>query len=715
MHRILSIILGAALIMGLCPPAMAANESADARLARVTLAVKDTLELDTEDYPDFRGEVYEQQLGTVWSLNWSGSGASLSVEALEDGTVLSYWRSDNEEIYYPTNRSALPTLPKLDTAAAKDAANAFLKRVLDPKTETVELGEPTSAKRLNVTSVQFHGTIKLNGLPSPLSYSITVRGADNVVTSFRCDAVANGYLGGVPSATPRVGKGAAADTLKTTLNLELIYVRDGDKAVLRYVPKDQQTRYVDAQTGKLVDPADDLYLMGDNASSAPMATEEAAKTARGLTEAELTGVAKLEGVLDKDALDKLVRAESAYRLDNYSVASADYRLVKNGEDESVQCTLRYAKSGSEDSYTGARSFTVDARTGAVKSISSWGSWDKERVPSVTSDAAKRIAEDFFKRWFPHAGEFELRDTDDRVAEGAPSCGFTFVRKVNGYFFPENACTLRVDCEDGGVCGLSLSYDEKITFDDTQGLISDAAALDAWMVTYDVVLAYRGQSKALDKSNATEAKLIAAGYTRFRTLLLSYGLERDTYVSGIDAKTGKPVAAEAWDNSIAYGDLGGHWAKREIETLADYGVGYAAESFRPNKALTQWELAALLASTQGMRVDPDAADASMRDSAYNTVFYMGALARTERDDDRVLTRGELVRVLLDSAGCKSVAGLRGVFTCAYADREAIPADELGYAALAQGFGLVVNPRYESATPATRAVAAVMLCRLMSREA
>lgn len=712
MQRILCILLSVLLLAGLCMPAMAAAETADARAQRVTLAVKETLDLDTEAYPDFRSEVYEQELGTVWSLNWSGAGASLSVEALEDGTVLSYWRGDNEEIYYPNSRGALPTLPKLDVNAAKAAADAFLKRVLDEKTERVELGEPVSAKRLNVTSAQFHGTILLNGLPSPLSYSVTVRGADNAVTSFRRDAAAHSYLGTVPSPTPAVGADAAAATLRETLRLELIYVRDGERAVLRYVPKDQQTRYVDAQTGKLVDPSDELYFTADTAS-AEEAAPAAAKNARGLTEAELAGAAKLEGVLDKDALDKLLRAESAYKLDGYTAASADYRLAKEGEEESVRCTLRYTRSG-EDEYNGARTFTVDARTGAVKSISSWSGWDKERTPAVTADAAKRIAEDFFARWFAHAGEFELRETDDSVAEGAPSYGFTFVRKVNGYFFPEDACAIRVDCMDGAVCGLSLSYDEALSFDGTEGVVSAETALDAWMATYDVVLAYRAQSKALDKGNAAEAKLIASGYTRFRTLLLTYGLEREGYVSGIDAKTGKPVMGEVWDSAIAYGDLSAHWAKAQIETLAEYGVGYAAESFRPNKALTQWELVALLASTQGMRVDPDTADAATRDSAYNTAFYLGALARTERDDERVLTRGELVRCLIDSAGCGSVARLRGIFTCSYADRDAIPADELGYAALAQGFGLVTNPRYESATGATRAVAAVMLCRLMARE-
>lgn len=59
----------------------------------------------------------------------------------------------------------------------------------------------------------------------------------------------------------------------------------------------------------------------------------------------------------------------------------------------------------------------------------------------------------------------------------------------------------------------------------------------------------------------------------------------------------------------------------------------------------------------------------------------------------------------------MAQLEGIFTCAYPDRTSIPADELGYAALAQGLGLV-NGAWNGTAAATRGQAAVMLCRLMA---
>ena len=713
MKRFTSLLLSLLLLGSLGVPAFAASESADERLARVTETVKATLGLDTDAYTEFHGELSEQQLGVVWELYWSGTGTSLNVTALEDGTIVGYWRSDNDEdVYYGRN---LPTFPKADAAAAKKAAQAFLARVLDAKTESVTLADSSSDSRLNSRSCTFSGAILLNGLTSPMNYNITVRGSDNTVTSFYRDAPAQTFLGEIPSATPAIAKDAAAQTLRGTLKLELIYVTDesGMKAVLRYVPVSGETVYVDAQTGKLVKPDADLWMYGTNAASGSVEEAKAsdAEMDRGLTEVELAGVVKLDGVLDSDALDKKIRAESAYKLDGYTISTADYRLVKNGDDtESVLCTLRYTQS--DEDYSG-RTFTVDARTGAVKSLWSYGAWDKDRTPAVKAGDAQKAAEAFLKRFSAHADAYALYTTDDSVADGAPSYGFTFVRKVNGYFFPENSATIQIDAMTGAVCGVSETFDEAVVFDDADGVISADKAMDVWAASYETVLAYRLEGKELSQSVAAEKALIDRGVTRFRTLLLSYALEREDYFAGVDAKTAALVAPERYDGTIAYGDTASHWAAKEIETLAKYGVGYAGGSFGADKALTQWDLVCLLASTRGCILDPAKATAEERDSAYETVYRMGALTRAERSDDAAITRGALVKALLGSAGYTAVANLSGIFTCAYADAAQIPAAELGYAALAQGFGLVRDSVYAAGTPATRAMAAVMLYRLMER--
>ena len=123
------------------------------------------------------------------------------------------------------------------------------------------------------------------------------------------------------------------------------------------------------------------------------------------------------------------------------------------------------------------------------------------------------------------------------------------------------------------------------------------------------------------------------------------------------------------------------------------------------------MVALLASADGYRFDPETDKA---DDLYSRAYSLGMLTRAERQDGHVMTRGETVRMLLQGAGFGPVARLQGIFTCAYADRDQIPAELLSWAALAQGLGMV-SPEgsFAADRAATRAEAAVMLYNLMSR--
>ena len=741
MKRWISLLLGLTLALTGVVPAFAAPEAVavteplstaatqDERLKNVTELVKGTLDLDTDAFTEFNGNLSEEELGVTWHLYWQGQDASMNVSALDDGTILSYYYNDNREIsrYTPY----LPTFPNVDAQAARTAARAFLDRVLDSSVETIELAEPQTAGQLNSTSTYFSGTILLNGLPSPLTYSINVRGSDNKVVNFYRDAPSQRYLGGIPSATPSVTQSDAAAKLKDTLNLELVYVtananrpKETKHAVLRYVPADYEARYVDAQSGELTD-ADSFFYYNSN-TAAPMEEAAADMGASGgaarkqLNETELTGVDKLKDVLSTEELDTRIRAEAAYKLEGYSIATSNYRIVKNADDtEDIFCTIRYTKSDNtasqkDSAFRSDRTFRVDAKTGEVKSLNSYGRWDEDRTPTVRQSRAQSIAEAFLSRYTPHAADLPLYDVSDQTDKGAPSYSFTFTRRVNGYFFPENQCVVQVDVETGAVCGLSFTWDEEVNFDGTENLVSNAAAVDAWFDTYTVALAYRSKSRKLNPLSGgdIESKLISLGYEQFQILFLSYGLEREENCPGIDAKTGRPVQPEAVDNEILYSDIDGADAAAEIRKLADYGVGYTGGEFRPNISLTQWDAVCLIASTRGWRLNPDDVTDDEKNDAYSTIYNMGGLTPEERHEDTVMTRGELVKLLLNCGGYRAVANLNGIFTCSYADKDDIAARDMGYAALAQGLGLVQGT-YNARETVRRGTAAVMLCRAMER--
>lgn len=725
MKRLLSLLLVLLLALTAALPAAAAESGSDGELKQVTQSVKTKLNLDTDDYSSFHGDYQEGELTSLWNLYWSGQSGSLSVSTLADGTVISYTLNPSETVSRPS--SGLPSFPQGDPEKAQAAAEAFLKRVLGSG-ESVALEEPTGLDQLDSTTFRFSGTIVLSGLPSPLSCSVTVRAADNLVTRFRRDVPEDTFLGSIPSAAARATQSAAAQALETTQSLRLEYVlpdEDSTQAVLCYLPNPVHTFYVDAKAGKLVDLTEREALMSrfgmGGAANDTTAESGSADSDKGLSQAEQAGIQKLKGVRSQENLDKALRAVPEYGLSGYALASARFSVgeAEEGAEAPVTCVLRYCRADGEDVLT--RTFTVDARTGEVQSLYSYFPWDEGDKASLTEAEAQAKAEAFLKTYYAeHYTRLALYEIpDDTVvpledSESVSSYTFRFARKENGYFFPEQSYTVRISAADGSVCGFFFQYDEAVTFDAPQGVISAQAAMDAWMDTYEVTLGYLLVPRELTGTDAVTQRLIQMGLSAYYYLELGYTLEREDACRGIDAKSGQPMAYSWQDqkDDLTYSDVANHWAKSEIQRLSHFGVGYDGGTFQPEKALTQWDLVCLLYSLNYGPLDPALATDQERNDAYSAAYSMGALTRTERRDGAIVTRGQLVRYLLDAAGYSSVARLEGIFTCAYPDRASIPSDEVGYAALAQGLGLV-SGAYNGTASATRGQAAVMLCRLMDR--
>ena len=713
MKRTASLLMAAALAASLVLPAAADETTQDARLAQVTQAVKDTLDLDTSQYDTFYGECYDQTLASQWSLNWEGSAGSLSIEALEDGTITWYSLSVEEG-----EEPGLPSYPQGDADQARQSAQAFLDKVLSPEVESVRLEESSSSHRLGRDTFRFSGDILFYGLPSPLSCSLEVDGESGEVTYFSREISYGLYMGDVPSPTPAVDRDAAAETLRSSLSLKLEYVLPedgGTQAVLRYVPDGRDEYYVDAQTGELVNLSELERGMSDSgfASGGSAASDSTAESQEnGLSQAEQEGIQKLEGVLPKETLDGQLRAAPEYGLEDYTLASASYRLVEEdeGQEDQVLCTLRYLLPGEDG--TASRTFTVDARTGEVENLWSYLPWKEGQKPALTQAQAQKQAEEFLTAFCPDwADKLELYSGPE--GEVRTQYAFTFARQENGYFFPEHSYTVNLSAEDGAVCSLSYVYDEAVTFDTPEGIISRQEALDAWMDSYTVELGYLQVPEKLDANDPAAVPYLQMGLQSFYVLKLGYTLDREGYCLGIDAKSGQLVQRESGSAWLvpAYTDMEGHWAQGTIEALAGYGVGYAGETFAPDQAMTQWDLVALLYSVENVPLDPADASEGERDAAYAAAYRLGALTPGERWDGAPLTRSQAVKLLLNAQGLGQAAKLTGIYTCTYTDKAAIPAEDLGYAALAQGIGMVQGTWAGDRT-ATRAEAAVMLHKLLS---
>lgn len=738
MKKAISLILTAALAGTLCAPALAA-EAADARLTAVTQAVKATLGIDTEAYDQFYGDLRENQLAPTWDLIWSGPEGALNVTAAEDGSVLDYRRRDDAQ---QSNSDPL-RLPKLDQDQALETAQAFLDRVLDKGVETARFNERETVGSLQASRYYFTGALDLNGLPSPLHFNISVRAEDNTVVSFYRDELDGQYIGGIPSPKPAADAAKAGKDLRGELSLRLEYVlaEDGRTAVLCYLPDPVDQFYVDGQTGRLVDLTQlyqelgglDYGAMSGGGASAEAAMDTMSNERNQLTEAEQKGVEKLEGVLSKEELGRKALAVSELGLGKYTLAAAAYSVEREDEyaaeaapaaDAKVTARLTYTRQDGDQIWR--RYVTLDAKTGDLISVHSSRSWDPDSKPSLTQAQAQKKAEAFlsahYQDQFTQTALYQSPAARRAVtnSDGVRAWDFDFARKEQGYFFPANSLDVSIDASDGSVSAFSRRFDDDVTFDSPEGIVTAEAALAAYGGLFDSTLAYIEVPQSLDLAGGDVRPLLEEmGAKYFYALKLGWALESNVkgHVQGIDAKTGEPVVETYQaDKGLAYDDLDGHWAKPAAEALAKYGVGWAGGHMDPDAKLEQVDLVALLVSAWDFAVDPAELDEEGVDRLYQNAYYMGILTRADRDEDKAMTRLDIVRMLLDQAGYGPVARLQGIYQCGFADAAEIPAAGLGYAALAQGLKIVSGDGGGNFAPnreATRAEAVGMLYNFMKR--
>ncbi len=756
--RIAALCLSAALV-GSIGAAGAEGVASDQELLNVTAQVKATLGLDTEVYDDFSGWSDEDALlGKRWHLEWSGDGVSLSITADSDGKIYSYNRSQavSDEPSYAGNggRLDIPSLPEDKSADALKAAQDFLDKVLTEDLETVTL-EDNSTPSLYRNTYRYYGDIKLNGLDSPINCSVNVDPADLEVTRFWRNDEYSGYLGDVPSADTKVTEAQARRDLKTTLDMKAQYVLDADgkTAHVLYVPQYGDDFFVDAKTGELVNLTELRQKLargeagrGDKnmlLTSATMAEPEAAADmAAGLTQAEKDGAAKLEGALSKEELDTIIKnAWPELGLEKYTLASASYTLrekdvpaetepvveevaeTEEAEKEyDVTCRLTYGRQ--VGSVTHNKTVVVDAKTGELQSMSSrhiQGDWENPVKPtySVSMKNATDKAEAFLKSF---AGDdYALLAQSDAVdAKDTESWeySFTYTHKAHGYFYSDNRYSVSVDAGDGSICSIYKCFDNEVELVNPVKVVTKNAALD----TYGDALAVHYGYDDIPVS-------VSLAPSEIRPLLRENGVEyvlalkpvytltqpEDKSIQGVNASTGEVVYyPEVQEETVemTYDDVAGTWVEEAANALAHYNVGFLGGSLQPTKELTQLDMVALLCSVDGFRYDPADESKDTLDWLYDHAYYLGIVTPETRDEDLVITRHQLVKTILDSVGYSKIAAMEGIFRCDFSDADSIT--EMGYAALAQGLGLVrggSDKAYAGAREITRAEAVAMLYQYM----
>ncbi|MCD7948366.1 MAG: S-layer homology domain-containing protein [Oscillospiraceae bacterium] len=728
MRKMISMLLCVVLVATLAIPVCAADESQEARLQAVTVKVKEQLSIDTQKYTKFSGELNEGALKNTWYLRWTDDDeAFLAVRTAEDGTIFDFYRWDMED-WEDTNLSSSynPKFPQED-AVYRQSVQAFLDRVLG--TGESALFDVDTGFYVYGTSNRYQnyiGTILLNGLPSPFDFSVQVRLSDGVVNSFY-RSMSDEYTGDVPTSTPVVTAAQATPKLSSvnTFSLEYVLDADADKAVLRYLPTQEDAYYVDAQSGALVNVSvrsrelgayyynsRTAYSMQESALAVGGAYDDAEV---GLTEVELTGAEELKDVLSAQTLERKLRDNyPALQLDGLTCANTRFTR-SNAESGAVHATLTMAgtQGGGQVTYM----ICMDGKTGALQSLYAYRDYyDSGYVCNVSLAEGEEIATAFLTTVNQNAAQ-QMVLVKGEVPDNEYSAAhtYTFFRQVNGYLFRQNTYTVGVDTETGAVCALSGSFDSAAQFDSPSGLILEQVAGEKYAAAQEATLGYIGVPFAIDSSMEAYQRLIRWEQNYLYRLTLAYTATwKGSAVTGVDAKTGALVMAQdEAELALHYSDIEGSAAQSQIEALGALGIGYLGGLFQPEQNLTQMDCISLMLSAVDGGPIALESETNVTD-LYRRAYAFGMLTVAERDDNKVLTREEMVKILLSAAGYGKAAQLQGIYTCSFADADSVSDALLGYVAIAQGMGIITpdaSGKFYPTQEATRADAAVLIYNLM----
>lgn len=507
-----------------------------------------------------------------------------------------------------------------------------------------------------------------------------------------------------------ISKEKADTILKQGLSMELEYhlvtSEDGKKMTgeLIYVPNESYLA-VDALEGTLYDSRS--YV-----DTNEYKTEEstAADSANGtydqgvLTQEEIAKIEELAGLLTKKQAAKKITNNTSFFVDeNVTLQSASLyeSVLDSSKPEEKQYVWNIAFSSSKEPdysqnyyyepYTYAR---VDAKTGEVLSMYSSTKYYQRGVDAsseiqYTIDEGLQKAKNFLNKYCKeHYSQTEYTGNDDGYVlsylENDDVCYggavYTFTRIKDGVKVPDNKFSVAVDLMSGKIYNYDYSWCEAVEFESKSKVISEAKAKENYLACEGYDLVYEICEDTIEDVDTIYSRLV------YRTQI------NPEY---IDALTGKQVYYGGMEYKeeteiTKYTDLSESPYKREIELLADMGIGFEGGVFEPSKAITKAELNQFLSSLYlGLELEQDASDATLtREKAANYVIKALKLDRIAELD---------------------------IFRSIYTDGDEIASENLGYVLLADQLGYLVadsNQCFRAKDLLTREEAAILVYRLMT---
>lgn len=684
------------------------------------------------DFDKFTNGFSQSEQESYWELRWNRSATS-------GGYIEVRVNAQTGEIWSMYQWNPLPDggvyqgLPAYSREEVKDIAVALAEKLQPVRFKETQLQPerdyfpPLLSQPRGPVEYRYNFARKVNGYPYlENSINVTVNGDTGEVIGFNLnwDDTAS-----FPDPRGSITLSEAEQVFRTQSTPRLYYFRPsipGGSEVpvkLVYGLTGQKTQVlIDALTGEVLDNNGDYGLYGGAGGAEKMKMADSRMNEYQLNPVEISAVADAKNLLSQDAA--LAKAKSAV------IVPGEYTLRSSRLEQDYlfadKKTWHFSWEAGDEPDRKWLDVSVEATSGELVSfnLNEYNIWDKlkELEPKFSEADARKAAETFikkvhsekwgqviFKEVQPLMGAF----VSEKQLPGAYSFVWSRVAR-DGIQFPANGFTVNVNAVTGEITGFQMNWYD-VDFPDPQGVMKPEAAAGVFLQEAPLAEAYLGVWPEDQWKGSTEEAKIH----------LVYYLDNQ-YFTMLDAFSGQPLnsegeVAKAPLKEGGFTDLDGSPYAEAVEMLAGAGIINAAGgAFRPNDAVTQAELIAMLVragtySEGGVRPLSAESKEGWYQPYYEKAVQLGILQKGEQPDpDAPVTRIFMARLSIHAMGMYRVARLSDIYILNFQDAVEIPDYLRGHAAISVGLGLIEpqEGKFGPQVVVTRGQAAVTLIKLLN---
>ncbi len=667
----------------------------DSELESAIKAVKQMISIP-EELSNFTYNVRTEGNTKVWDLSWHSKntdGSSIEVTVDNSGDIKSYYTFN-----YADNLN-VKKLPGISKTEAQDKAEEIIKKFNPGIWDSLKPIDNPQQVYIDSDSYSFGYMRTHNGIPFPQNgISVYINKQTGELKGYN-KAWDKDLI--FPSGEKAINLSEAQDAYTKNLGLKLTYQASTEDGKLKiygaYVPVYNSNYFIDALTGEKINLSspysDEMYGNKEAKSTADFSIARGG-AGMALTPEEIEAVEEVAKLISQEDAEKIARDLKVLELDEtFTIQRAS--LNKGwSEISGYQWNLHFMNSS--DKTPKGINVTIDAATGEILSFYTGYSSEIDSAPKFNKEDAKKAVEEFLNQLQPiKFKETQYsEDNNDLIiysAENAPThFSFRYTRKVNDISFQQNGIFVEFDAISGKITNYNLTWfdaefpslDNAITLSDIYDIFFKEIGLELQYTAQipDIIYAKRSV-QSTDKDNQKEVKLVyAINSSKPSTLDALNGIILDY--------NGKPYEEK---KALEYTDIEGHYAQKEIEVLAESGIGLEGPELKPNEKIKQKDFLLLISQIIGngypfygkTTISSD----SETDDLYKLLTQEGIIKEDEKNPEEFLTREESVKFVIRALKYEKVAALSDIFNCTFKDKDEINPDLIGHVVIAKGLKIV----------------------------